>query len=236
MFPQVRKKLVSLLQPACRRGAVTLDRRPEFPEHVAGLLENSSPCLLHRGHRHLQFACNLTPSTSLAGSARLLAMLNMAAADAQINVFHAKYEFLFWRPVTAIDPTSVVMDWCGPVPGYEDGNDATTEQVGWRPLLPTPNHPEYPSAHGSITSAIVGVVTEFLGTEEIDVTIHGSADGTAGNLSATRHFATADNLREEIVNARVWGGLHYRRSSEVAVALGAKVAHYALNHGFKPAH
>lgn len=178
----------------------------------------------------------IIPSTSLADSARLLAMLNMVAADAQINVFHAKYEFLFWRPVTAIDPTSVVMDWCGAVPGYEDGNDGTTEHVGWRPLLPTPNHPEYPSAHGSITAAIVEVVTEFLRTEEIDVTIHGSADGTAGNLSATRYFATADDLREEIINARVWGGLHYRRSSEVAVALGAKVAHYALNHGFKPAH
>jgi len=97
--------------------------------------------------------------------------------------------------------------------------------------LATPNHPEYPSAHGSITSAIVEVVTEFLGTKQIDVTIHGSADGTAGNLSASRHFATADDLREEIVNARVWAGLHYRRSSDVAVALGAKVAHYALNHG-----
>ena len=57
-------------------------------------------------------------------------MLNMVAADAQINVFHAKYEFLFWRPVSAIDPTSVVMDWCGAVPGYEDGNDATTGTSG----------------------------------------------------------------------------------------------------------
>ena len=59
MFSQVRKELVSLLQPACRRDAVTLDSRPEFPEHVAGLLENSRPCLLHRGHRHLQPARNL---------------------------------------------------------------------------------------------------------------------------------------------------------------------------------
>jgi vanadium-dependent haloperoxidase-like protein len=173
---------------------------------------------------------------TLLDSARLLAMINMVAADAQINVFHAKYEALFWRPVTAIDPTSVVKDWCDMVPGYEDNNDATFEEHGWRPLLATPNHPEYPGAHGSITSAIAEVLSEFLGTDAIGVTIHGSADGTAGNLSITRYYATAADLREEIVNARLWAGLHYRGSTEAAVALGAKVAHYALHHGFKPAH
>jgi len=174
--------------------------------------------------------------TGALESARLLAMINMVAADAQINVFHAKYELLFWRPVTAIDPASVVPDWCGALPGFDDGNDRTTEQVGWRPLLTTPNHPEYPSAHGSITSAIAGVVAAFLGTDDIGVTIHGSADGTPGNLAVTRYYATTADLREEIVNARLWGGLHYRESTEAAVALGAKVAHYALNHEFKPSH
>jgi len=172
---------------------------------------------------------------TLLDSARLLAMINMVAADAQINVFHAKYEALFWRPVTAIDPTSVVKDWCDAVPGYDDNNDATFEELGWRPLLATPNQPEYPGAHGSITSAIAEVLSEFFGTDAIGVTIHGSADGTAGNLSITRYYATAADLREEIVNARLWAGLHYRGSTEAAVALGAKVAHYALHHGFKPA-
>ncbi len=173
---------------------------------------------------------------TLLDSARLLAMINMVAADAQINVFHAKYETLFWRPVTAIDPTSVVKDWCDVVPGYDDNNDATFEELGWRPLLATPNQPEYPGAHGSITSAIAEVLSEFFGTDAIGVTIHGSADGTAGNLSITRYYATAEDLRDEIVNARLWAGLHYRGSTEAAVALGAKVAHYALHHGFKPAH
>jgi len=172
---------------------------------------------------------------TLLDSARLLAMINMVAADAQNNVFHAKYGTLFWRPVTAIDPTSVVNDWCDAVPGYDDNNDATFEELGWRPLLATPNQPEYPGAHGSITSAIAEVLSEFFGTDAIGVTIHGSADGTAGNLSITRYYATAADLREEIVNARLWAGLHYRGSTEAAVALGAKVAHYALHHGFKPA-
>ena len=66
---------------------------------------------------------------------------------------NAKYRYLFWRPVTAIDPTSVSPDGYGPVPGPDDGNPATVEQPGWRPLLVTPNHPEYPSAHGTFAAA-----------------------------------------------------------------------------------
>jgi hypothetical protein len=173
---------------------------------------------------------------SLLDSARLLAMINVVGADAQIVLWHWKYTFQFWRPVTAIDPSSVVADWCDTVPGYDDGNDQTIEEAGWRPLLATPNHPEYPGAHGNITSAMAEVLSEFFGTDQIDVTIHGSADGTATNLSATRHYATAADLREEIMNARLWGGLHYRNSTEAGVTLGAKVAHYALAHGFKRRH
>jgi len=169
-------------------------------------------------------------------SARLLAMLNMVMADAQINVFHEKYAFLFWRPVTAIDPASVADDWCGSVPGSDDGNDRTIEETGWRPLLNTPNHPEYPGAHGSITASVARVLSEFFDTEQIQIDIHGfDPAGAPGNLDAVRHFDTAGQLREEIVDSRVWGGLHYRRSSEVAVRLGTRVARYDLNHGFRPA-
>ena len=171
---------------------------------------------------------------TLAESARLLALLNMVMADAQINVFHAKYQFLFWRPVTAIDPTSVTSDWCDTVPGYTDGNDETAEEVGWRPLLNTPNQPEYPGAHGSITGAVAEVLSEFFGTDQIQIDVYGfDAAGAAGNLNAVRHFDTADQLREEIVNARLWGGLHYRRSSRVAIRLGTRVARYGLNHGLR---
>ena len=85
----------------------------------------------------------------LLQTARLIAMVDTVGADALISCLFAKYHYLFWRPVTAIDPTAVTADGFGPVPGYHDGNPATLEQVGWRPLLATPNHPEYPAAHGS---------------------------------------------------------------------------------------
>ena len=172
---------------------------------------------------------------SLLQTARLLAMVNTASADALMSVLNSKYRFLFWRPVTAIDPTAVTADGYGPVPGFDDGNPRTAEEAGWRPLVVTPNHPEYPGAHGTNTSAMAEVFSEFLGTDNIDLDIHGfDAAGPAGNLNAVRHYDTADELRSEVVNARLWGGIHYRFSSEAGVQLGRKVAHYGLNHAFRP--
>jgi hypothetical protein len=172
----------------------------------------------------------------LVQTARLAAMVNLIGADAQISVMHAKYHYLFWRPVTAIDPTSVdpVDDGFGPVPGFDDGNNATAELAGWRPLVATPNHPEYPAAHGSLTSAIAEVLSDFLDTDRIDVDIHGfDAAGAAGNLDAVRHFHKAADLRKQIIDARFWAGLHYRFSSEAGVTLGRRVADYDLRHAFK---
>jgi len=182
----------------------------------------------NRAARDLATAKNL----GLLQTARLLAMLNTVSADALMSNLNQKYHFLFWRPVTAIDPTSVIADGYGPVPGFDDGNPATVEQTGWRPLLPIPNHPEYPSAHGTNTSAVAEVFSEFLGTDQIDLDIHGSTDVT-GNMLAVHNFDTADDLRTDVVNARTWGGLHYRFSTEDGVQLGQKIAHYCLDHAFK---
>ena len=172
---------------------------------------------------------------SLLGTARLAAMVNLVGADALMSTLHAKYHYLFWRPLTAIDPSAVTVDGYGPVPGYDDGNPLTTEQTGWRPLLTTPNHPEYPGAHGAITSAMAQVFSTFLGTGPIGLDIHGFGPaGPAGNLNAVRHFDTPSDLRHEIINARLWAGLHYRFSSVAGVALGRQVANYDLSHAFQP--
>ena len=79
------------------------------------------------------------------------------------------------------------------------------------------------------------VFSEFLGTDDIDLDIRGfGAAGAPGNLDAVRHFDTTDQLRTEVINARLWGGIHYRFSTEAGVHLGCMVAHYGLNHAFKP--
>ena len=160
-------------------------------------------------------------------AARFFAMVDVTLADTCIAWMNAKNHYLFWRPVTAIDPTSVTNDGFGPLVGFDDGNPATIEQPGWRPLLATPNHPEYPSAHSTFTSAIAEVLTRFLGTPNINVDVQGMAD-----FSMTRHFDTADQLRADVGNARVWAGLHYRFSVNAGAELGREVADYDLDHAF----
>jgi hypothetical protein len=175
----------------------------------------------------------------LLETARVAAMINLVGADALMSTFHAKYHYLFWRPVTAIngslDPTAVTNDGYGPVPGYDDGNLATVEQMGWRPLMITPNHPEYPGAHGSITSAMAEVFITILGTNHINLDIHGfDPAGPPGNLDAVRHCDKPNDLRREIIDARVWAGFHYRFSDVAGVVLGRQVAKFDLRHAFQP--
>jgi hypothetical protein len=178
-------------------------------------------------------------SPNVLQAARLLAMINLVGADALMSNLYAKYYYLFWRPVTAIngslDATAVTNDGFGPVPGYDDGNPPTVEQPGWRPLLTTPNHPEYPAAHGAITSAMAEVFSTFLGTNQIDLDIHGfDPTGPAGNLNAVRHFDMPNELRQEIVDARLWAGLHYYFSGVAGVVLGRNAGSYDLRHAFRP--
>ena len=174
-------------------------------------------------------------SLGLVETARLAAMVNVIGAESLMSTFNAKYHYLFWRPVTVIDPTAVIADGFGPVPGFDDGNAATVEQTGWRPLLTTPNHPEYPSAHGTITSAVAEVLTTVLGTNQINLDLHGfDPNGLPGNLDAVRHFDMANDLRQEIIDARLWAGLHYRSSTVAGVVLGRQVANFDLRHAFRP--
>jgi hypothetical protein len=167
-------------------------------------------------------------------SARLIAMVNVIAADNGISVMYAKYRYLFWRPITAVDPSSVQADGFGPAPGLDDGNPATLEQPGWKPLLPVPNHPEYVSAHSALTAAMAAVFTSVLGTPNINLDVTGfDAAGAPGNFNAVRHFATVDDLVTDVLNARVWGGLHYRFSCMAGAALGRSVAQWDLTHAFQ---
>jgi hypothetical protein len=151
-------------------------------------------------------------------TSRLMVMGNMVAADALIGCFDAKYHYLFWRPAFAIPM------------GDADGNPNTVGELTFVPLLATPAHPEYPSAHGCATSAEAEMFAEFFGTQHINLDIPSTIPGIG-----PRHFADANDLRQEIINARVWGGLHFRGSDIAGVNLGRKVAHWTLKRYFLPA-
>jgi hypothetical protein len=149
----------------------------------------------------------------LVDAVHLLAMGEIVPVDAGIACFDSKYHYLFWRPITAIR------------------NGGTEADPNWSPLVTTPNHPEYPSQHGCVTSALAQVLAHALGTDSIDVTILG-AQGGASTLTTSRHFATVQELDSQIVNARVWIGFHYRNSVVVGEDLGTAVADWALQRFF----
>jgi VCPO second helical-bundle domain len=229
-FPLVSREWVRAFNEIKEYGGLTSTTRTPEETSIALFWTANVIRQFNRAARDLASARSL----GLLETARLFAMVNTVSADALMSVLNSKYKFLFWRPVTAIDPTAVTADGYGPVPGFDDGNPATVEEPGWRPLATTPNHPEYPGAHGTNTSANAETFSEFLGTDDINLDIHGfDPAGPPGNLNAVRHFATADELRNEVVNARLWAGLHYRFSTEAGVALGRRLAQYGLNHAFK---
>ena len=156
----------------------------------------------------------------LVDTARLLAMGELVAADAAIACWDSKYHYLFWRPYTAIRNADI------------DGNPATEADPSWLPLLNTPNHPEYPAAHGCFTGALGEVVAKALRTRRIDLTVSGATNGGT-TLTATRNFQTVKDVDDEVVNARVWIGFHYRHSGIAGVRLGRAVAHWTLQRYFR---
>jgi hypothetical protein len=148
-------------------------------------------------------------------AARFMAMISVTYADALIACFDAKYHYAFWRPITAIRA------------GDTDGNTATVGDPAWSPLLTTPNHPEYPSAHSCLTPAGGRVMARFLGTQQIDLTVP-SLTGLGD-----RHFNDVQDLQDEVGNARIWGGIHYRSAVEDGITIGKKTVNQVLNHHFQ---
>ena len=99
-------------------------------------------------------------------------------------------------------------------------------RAGWTPLLTTPNHPEFPSAHGCVTGSMGHAIAHVMGTRQIDLTMD------AVNIGVTRHFATLDDLLHEVGEARILGGLHYRFSTETGLRLAERVVTQNLRRNF----
>ena len=154
----------------------------------------------------------------VADASRFMAMMSVTYADGLIACFDAKYLYERWRPITAIRA------------GDTDGNSATVGDPSWTPLLPaTPNHPEYPSAHSCITPAAGRVIARFLNSQQIDFTIPSVANPPA----PARTFATPDALANEVSNARIWGGIHFRSAVEEGVKMSKRTADFVLAHNFR---
>jgi hypothetical protein len=144
----------------------------------------------------------------LSENARLMATLNLAIADALIACWDAKYHFEFWRPVTAIRLADT------------DGNPATIEDPAWTPLITTPAFPEYTAGHSSLAGAAATVLVAYFGDETPFV-----VESPAG---AIRYYPSFSTAVDEIADARVFGGIHFRAACEAGAALGSEAADYIL--------
>ncbi len=155
-------------------------------------------------------------------SARLLAILWTGYADAGIGCFNGKYTYSFWRPVTAIRAGG-------------DNSDLAAD-ANWTPLGTTPNHPEYPAAHGCLTGAVSSLVADFFGTRKVHVVVTSTvfSDGVH-----THTFENTGDWLNEVYWARIFAGFHFNHSLQDGAALGRQVAaqlfanHFGLEHGPK---
>jgi hypothetical protein len=152
----------------------------------------------------------------VADSALLFAMLNLSASDAAINCWNDKYYWDFWRPWSAIQRAD------------EDGNPETEPDLLWKSLLTAP-YPEHPSGHLSLDGAHLRVLQMFFGTDEIGFDVTSSVFPTE-----PRHFDRVSDALGEIIEARIWAGLHFRTADIQGELLGRKVADYMAQHYFQP--
>jgi hypothetical protein len=154
---------------------------------------------------------SVASSMDLLTAARFEAIGIASVTNALIACWDAKYTYMFWRPVTAIQA------------GDTDGNKNTDADPVWTPFITTPSHPEYPSAHTTVGAGALGFYTVWFKTRRFPLTF-------TGNAGAVRHYSSVAEVVEEEGNARVWGGMHWRNSTEVGAALGRRVGRYTARH------
>jgi len=170
----------------------------------------------HTGQQFARAFNDLVTNNNLgtADAARMMAMLWTGVADSLIGCFNAKYKYGFWRPITAIEAGGQRPD--------------TLPDPAWVPLATTPNHPEYPAAHGCATGAASTLIADFFGTTKVHIVTDSLAfaDGVHQHV-----FEDTRDLMDEVFWARIYAGFHFYHSLEAGRQLGETVAQgLARNH------
>ncbi len=155
-----------------------------------------------------------TRGLSLADNARLFAQLYVAMTDGLIAGWDSKFHYNFWRPVTAIRNADI------------DGNPSTERDTSWLPLVVTPNHQEYISTHSALTGAMAVTLERFFGTPNLTITFTSTVTGTSHT------FTNLSQMIDEMINARVWGGMHFRTSNQRGIAMGQEVGRWVAQTRF----
>jgi hypothetical protein len=157
---------------------------------------------------------SLATTMDLLTAARFEAIGLAAVTNSLIACWDAKYTYMFWRPVTAIRA------------GDTDGNSETEPDAAWTSFITTPSHPEYPAAHTTVGAGALGFYEQWFGTDQFPLEFR-------GNGGALRQYTSVAEIHAEEGNARVWGGMHWRHSTEVGTRLGSRVGKYTATHLLK---
>lgn len=195
-------------------GSMNSTARTLEQTHIALFWQSNVPPTWNEVARNL--AEDPRYAVDLADSALLFAMLNLSGADAGINCWNDKYYWDFWRPWQAIHEAD------------RDGNPATEPDGSWTALLTAP-YPEHPSGHLCLDGASLGVLRMFFGTDKVRFGVT-----SARFPGEIRSFDRFSDALDEIIEARIWAGLHYRTADVQARKLGRKVARYMAKHYFQP--
>jgi hypothetical protein len=158
---------------------------------------------------------------SVTDAARFYAMVYLTAADTFISVWDDKARWLFWRPMTAIQLADT------------DGNDATEKDATWTSLIPNPPYPDHSSGLSGFSGAVCATFRDFFGTDKVSWTDTNPLVNPPVGL--TRTFTRASDAVDEVVDARVWSGIHFRKADEDGARIGRDVAKWRKHHYFKKA-
>jgi PAP2 superfamily len=181
---------------------------------IARFWEATAPPIYHGVVRSVATA----PGREVTQNALLFAAVTQATDDALIAIFDAKYHYNFWRPVTAIRN------------GDLDGNDATERDPSWTPLIDTPMHPEYPCAHCIVASTVGTLLQAEIGTDPTPALTTTSVTAKG----AARSWTKIDDFMQEVANARIYDGVHYRNSTEVGTTMGKQIGKLAVAKYLRP--
>jgi hypothetical protein len=153
-------------------------------------------------------------TADVGDAARLMAALYAGYTDAIGACFEAKYHYNAWRPLSAIPLAE------------SDGNPATAADPGWTPALPTPPHPEYPAAHSCTAGAVGELLRRYYGSDKVSYSLDSMVTHTS------RSYADSHVFAEESVQARIYGGMHFRYATKAGAKLGRDVADWTMSHAF----
>jgi hypothetical protein len=195
-------------------GAATSSMRTHEQTDLARFWVSTAPQIWNPAARQVSIAQGL----SLSQNARAFALLNLAGADAFIASWDAKFTYNQWRPVTAIRAAD------------SDGNPQTIADSTWTPLLATPPFPDYIAGHTAYAGAAEGVLEEVFGRHPgvIMTLTSASAPGV------TETYSTFDDVADGVVDARVWGGIHWRTSSLHGKRVGERIGTFAVHNFLRP--